>query len=81
MALTQIKKWGNSYGVRIPKDIMEEMELGPDTRVDIRREEGKIILTPVSGLKLTLKDLLDQITPENLHEEMDPGNAVGNEKW
>ncbi len=29
----------------------------------------------------TLAEMLDQITPENLHPEHDAGSQVGNEEW
>jgi antitoxin component of MazEF toxin-antitoxin module len=33
------------------------------------------------GKEFTLDELVAQITPENLHGEIDPGNAAGNEAW
>ncbi len=81
MATTRIQKWGNSYGLRIPKNIMEEMALQPDTRLDIHQEQGRIVLTPIHESKVTLDELLEQITPENLHGEVDWGGPVGNEAW
>ncbi len=81
MAITRIQKWGNSYGIRIPKNIMEEMELKPDSRLEIRQEEGRIVLTPIQPPKIVLDELINQITPENLHDEMDWGTPTGKEAW
>ncbi len=81
MAITRIQKWGNSYGLRIPKSILEELELSPDTRLEIRQVEGKIIITPIHPSKVSLEELLKQITPENLHSETDWGTPEGNEAW
>lgn len=39
---------GNSYGVSIPKEILEKLQLTPGTQVDIRVDEKakKIIIEP-----------------------------------
>jgi antitoxin MazE len=81
MTLTRIQKWGNSYGVRIPKIILDEMDLMPDAQVEIREEQGSIIITPIRKGKLSLEELLSQITPENMHGETDWGRPMGNEAW
>lgn len=81
MATTRIQKWGNSYGLRIPKSIMDELEIHPDTRLEIQQEQGRIVITPIRDHKLTLEDLLAQITPDNLHSEVDWGDTAGNEAW
>ena len=81
MAITRIQKWGNSYGLRIPKNIMDAMALKPDSRLEIREEQGKLIITPILEPKVSLDELLEQITPENLPGEMDWGNKAGKEAW
>jgi antitoxin MazE len=80
MLTTQMQKWGNSYGVRIPKAVIEQLELSPDTRFEVRQEAGNIILVPVSSVP-TLEELLSGISPENLHSEVDFGPAEGREIW
>jgi antitoxin MazE len=48
---------------------------------DLSIEEGAIIIRRVAGPGYSLDDLLDQITSENLHGEIDTGEALGNEAW
>ncbi len=36
---------------------------------------------PKTGSNLTLDDLLTQISPDNIHAEIDTGAACGNETW
>jgi len=43
-------------------------------------ENGKIILLPVAE-QITLAQLLEGITAENLHSETKTGVAVGQEAW
>jgi antitoxin MazE len=74
-----VKKWGNSASVRIPAGIMEAARLGLDDPVDIREEEGRIVIEPIRTHKYDLAQLLASITPENLHTEIDFGAPVGKE--
>ena len=81
MTITHLKKWGNSYGIRIPRDILQQTGIQPDTRIEIHEEQGSILLTPLTGPKWRLNDLLDRVTPENIHHEVDTWQPVGNEAW
>lgn len=76
---TIVKKWGNSASVRIPAGIMEAARLGLDDPVDIREEDGRIIIEPVRIPECNLAQLLAGITPENLHSEVDFGAPAGKE--
>jgi antitoxin MazE len=42
--------------------------------------DGKLVLEPVKPV-YTLVELLAQVTPENLHQEVETGAAVGSEVW
>jgi antitoxin MazE len=81
MTLTRIKKWGNSYGIRIPKEKLEELGIQPDEIVEIHSEAGRLTITPVQKTKYTLDELLAQMLPENHHEEIQTGKAAGAEVW
>jgi antitoxin MazE len=78
---THVQKWGNSLALRIPKIFVTEMELEIDSPVEISLIEGKLILEPILNSQLELEQLLDQITSENIHNEVDTGAAVGREIW
>lgn len=74
-----VKKWGNSASVRIPSGIMQAARLRLDEAVDIREEDGRIVIEPISTPEQTLARLLEGITSENMHSEVDMGAAVGKE--
>ena len=74
-----IKKWGNSLAIRLPKDIAESLKVDNESKLDMKVEDGKLILVPKHREELS--SLLQQITPENLHAEIDTGEAVGHEIW
>jgi len=76
-----VKKWGNSAAVRIPAGVLAEAGLAIDQPVEVRQERGRIIIEPARTLRFELKDLLDAIRPENLHEPIETGPPVGREVW
>lgn len=74
-----VKKWGNSASVRIPAAIMDSAQLRLDDAVDIREEDGRIVIEAIKPKVWRLAKLLKGITPANLHAESDFGAPVGNE--
>ena len=74
-----MRKWGNSIGVRIPAGILTELNLSAEKKVDVRAEAGRIIIEPIIDSQETLEQLLGQITPNNVHSEIDFGQPVGKE--
>ena len=74
-----VKKWGNSTAVRIPAAIVEAADFRIDDTVDVRVEDGKVVIELVREADYDLDELLDRITPENLHEAVDFGGPVGKE--
>ncbi len=78
---TRVQKWGNSLALRIPKSFATEVGLQRETSVEVSLADGKLIITPVTEPKLTLKQLLAKVTKENLHHEVDTSPAIGNETW
>ena len=73
-----LKKWGNSTGLRIPSNIMEDGHFELDQEMDIRLENGCIIVEPAET-GITLAQLVENISPDNLPEEIDFGSPVGQE--
>jgi antitoxin MazE len=80
MLQTQIQKWGNSLAIRIPKPFAIEVGLEQNSTVSVSVIDGKLVLEPVKPV-YTLVELLAQVTPENLHQEVETGAAVGSEVW
>jgi antitoxin MazE len=76
----KIARWGNSLGIRIPKQIADQAQLSEGDEIEISREENRLILTP-QKMKYSLEELLDGMTDEHLHPEVDWGESVGTEQW
>jgi len=83
MHTTTIQKWGNSYAVRLPKAVMDKLNLQTGHSVEIREAaNGRTLsIVPVKLHTHTLSEMLSRITDENRHDEVDWGSAVGNEVW
>ena len=77
---SQVQKWGNSLALRIPKSFALEAGLREDGVVDLALVEGKLVVTPRAE-PILLDQLLEGITPDNIHGEQDFGGPVGNEVW
>jgi antitoxin MazE len=78
---SRVQKWGNSLALRIPKTFAAEAGFEKESSVDISLEKGKLVVTPVTKPEYSLEQLLDAVTPENLHPEIETGPAAGNERW
>jgi antitoxin MazE len=76
----QVGKWGNSLAVRIPGTYAKELELEEGVELEVTRVEDGMLLRPRKR-KYTLKELLKQVTPENIHGETDWGPPRGREAW
>ncbi len=80
--LGEIKKWGNSLALRIPKDLAQTLELHEGTQLTLELTEHGLLLKPAKKRRSkNLNELLEGLTPEKIHREIDWGQAVGNELW
>lgn len=63
----QLTKWGNSLGLRVPRDIAARLGLTEGARVDIEAsDDGRIIVTR-SRRRFTLDELLGEMTADREH--------------
>ncbi len=77
--ITRVQKWGNSLALRIPQAFAVGIGLHDGSLVEISLDDGRLIVAPVFQSKLTLDQLLAQVTDENWHREVETGSALGNE--
>ena len=77
---TQIAKWGNSLGLRIPKSVALEAQVDEGDTVDVSVKNGVIIIRP-NRQTYSLEQLVAKITPRNRHNESDWGTPIGDEAW
>lgn len=76
---SRISKWGNSFGVRIPRTLAHEAGIQENTTVEITLEGDRIVICKVTSYKLD--ELLSKVTSDNMHSESDTGQPQGQEAW
>ena len=77
-----ISKWGNSQGLRFPKNILEELNLSVGDKIKLFIHNEKIILEPIkkSRKKYNINELVKQIPSDyKPYEEFD--SKTGIEEW
>jgi antitoxin MazE len=80
MMTTQIARWGNSLGLRLPKAVAQAARIDEGDQVDVTVRNGAIVIRP-SRRSYSLDALVSHITPKNRHDESDWGTPVGGETW
>ena len=71
-------RWGNSLGVRIPKDITERVGLAAGDRVDVEAKGDQIVIS-LRRARYRLADLLVGMTPDAMRDAFDWGPELGRE--
>lgn len=82
-----LQKWGNSQGIRIPKQIIKDLSLKENDILSIERIDNTIVFKKAKVHK-SLKDRLEQFYNKPISkikkievEEIDTGSPVGEEIW
>ena len=76
----EIKKWGNSLALRLPRHILEGASLGEGTPVEVSIENGAVVVRSTRK-KFNLADLLKDHPEPTAAAEFDWGAPVGDEEW
>jgi len=74
-----VKKWGNSLAVRLPRDLARSLSIENGSRIEMYIKDGSLIIQPAKNDELA--KLIEEITPDNLHGEIETGKVVGHEEW
>ena len=75
---TRIQKWGNSQALRLSKTILEMANLNENDKVEIKIQEGSLIITPLKKHK-TLQERIAEYEGEYMCTEWDTGKPKGKE--
>ena len=73
-----VARWGNSLGLRIPKDIAARVGLREGARVDVGSDGKRIVITPARP-QYRLAELLRGVTSEAMRDAFDWGPDRGRE--
>ena len=86
MVKTNVRKWGNSQGIRLSKELMSQMNLNENDTIGISVNDGKMTIEKLNGQKyFNLEERLeafynkpiDEVFVENTHEvDMDSNTNI-----
>jgi antitoxin MazE len=81
--VTKIQRWGNSQGLRLTRQLLEEACISVGDEVDVAARDGMIVIAPVRRIrgKQSLQELVSRIPKNYEPEETDWGKPVGGEVW
>lgn len=78
---TSVRPWGNSQGIRIPKEFLSALRINPGDECTLRVENEQLILEK----KVQRKSLMEYAKPFGgklgPYEEFDFGEGIGIERW
>ncbi len=79
--VTKVQKWGNSQGLRLPKQMLEEVRISVGDDVDVTTRDGVIVVAPVKKVrgKHSLQELVSRIPKGYAAGELDWGEPLGRE--
>ncbi len=81
--VTKVQKWGNSQGLRLAKELLEEARISVGDEVHVSARDGVLVITPLRRVRgrINLEDLVARIPEDYDGSEVDWGKPVGNEAW
>ena len=83
MTTTVLSKWGNSHALRIPINMVKELDIEANDMLYLESDEEKIIISKAPMPKKgTLEYLFKDYSKESFKTVLiNPLKPVGNEKW
>lgn len=77
----RIQKWGNSYGIRIPSNIIKSLNIKVNDVLDIEQIDKKIVISISEKNKISLSEKFKKYSGENLAKDFSWDESVGKEIW
>ncbi len=81
--ITKVQSWGNSQGLRLSKQVLEDARISVGDEVEVAVRDGAILVEPVRRTrgKHDLRKLVARIPKDYQSEEVSWGTPVGREVW
>ncbi len=77
----RIQKWGNSFGIRIPSNILKSLNIKQNDILNIKEENKKIIISIPEKKKISLEERFKNYKGSNLTKEFSWDKSIGKEVW
>ncbi len=81
--VTKIQKWGNSQGLRLARQVLQDANISIGDEVDVTTRDGMIVIAPARRIRgrQSLQKLVSRIPKDYKPGEVDWGKPVGREVW
>ncbi|HPC93690.1 MAG TPA: AbrB/MazE/SpoVT family DNA-binding domain-containing protein [Sedimentisphaerales bacterium] len=81
--VARVQKWGNSQGLRLSKQLLDDVQISVGDPVEVAVQDGVIVVAPLKRVrgKHRLADLVRRIPKGHDTREIDWGAPVGREVW
>lgn len=76
-----IQKWGNSQGIRLPKIILDSVNMNEGDDVEIIIQSETLIIKRTAKKRKTIQELFAGYEGDYTPDEIDWGESVGGEIW
>jgi antitoxin MazE len=78
---TKIQRWGNSQGLRVPKEVLAAANLKIGDLVDVRAVDGTLVVSPLRRVRgrFALADLVAAMPRDAASSEVPWGESEGGE--
>lgn len=81
MMVSKVQQWGNSQGVRLPKNVLNLAHIAVGDEVEIIVDDHQILVKKVTPVKYDLAELVSRIPKGYKAREVNFGRPVGKEDW
>ena len=78
---TTVKPWGNSQGIRIPKDLLSLLGITVNDEVDLTIEKNRLIISKPVQRKTLEEYALPYGRKLGPYKEFDFGDGIGIGRW
>ena len=78
---TKLQKWGNSCGIRIPNIILKTLDIKVNERLDIKEENGNIVISKIKNNKWTIAERVEEYNGDKLENDFEWDEPKGREIW
>lgn len=77
----KLHRWGNSYGIRVPSNLLKALNLKEDDIIELNQVDEKIVISKSNKNKVSLKKLFAEYKGENLAKDFEWDECRGKEIW
>lgn len=81
MIVSRVQKWGNSQGLRLPKQVLELADIAVGEEVEIAVANCQIVVKKSRRAKFNLTELVKRIPKGHKAKEVNWGQPAGKEVW